>query len=157
MEIAASLRTWVAIAREPAWSATGELPLIALDEGLAIAVNRTAGRLVPGADFGFRKPCLLRGCYQLARNVLAACVRPDGRVDIDGGHALVVYDARNPAFRPGGEAEKQWAETVGALAHPGLLRRCSWQRLAAHLARTSEFAWLVDGLAAKYGIEPCFP
>ena len=31
------------------------------------------------------KPCPLDGTYQLARNVLAACVRPDGTVDANGG------------------------------------------------------------------------
>ena len=54
------------------------------------------------------KPCPLDGTYQLARNVLAACVRPDGTVDANGGHALVIYDDRNPAFLPGGEAAWQW-------------------------------------------------
>ncbi len=63
------------------------------------------------------KTCPLDGTYQLARNVLAACVRPDGTVDADGGHALVIYDDRNPAFLPGGEAAQQWeAATWGANA-----------------------------------------
>ncbi len=35
-----------------------------------------------------------------------------------------------------------------------LLRKCSWQRLAAHLSRDRELGWLVEGLAAKYGMEP---
>ena len=100
-------------------------------------------------------PCPLRGTYQLARNVLAACVRPDGTVDVGGGHALVVYDDRNPAFRTGGEAEQQRSAAIHGLAHAGLLRRCSWQRLAGHIVRASGLSWLVDGLAAKYGIEPC--
>ena len=42
--------------------------------------------------------CPLQGTYQLARNVLAACVQPDGTVDANSGHALVIYDDRNPAF-----------------------------------------------------------
>ena len=41
--------------------------------------------------------CPLQGTYQLARNVLAACVQPDGTVDANSGHALVIYDDRNPA------------------------------------------------------------
>ena len=32
----------------------------------------------------------------LARHVLAACVEPDGPVDADGEHALVIDDARRP-------------------------------------------------------------
>lgn len=102
-------------------------------------------------------PCQLRGAYQLARNVLAACVRPDGIVDTHGGHALVIYDDRNPAFLPGGEAARQWEAASKALLRPRLLRRCSWQRLVAHLANDPELAWLVNGLAAKYGLEPSGP
>ena len=99
------------------------------------------------------KPCPLDGTYQLARNVLAACVRPDGTVDADGGHALVIYDGRNPEFLPGGKAARQWeAATRGLVGRP-LLRRCSWQRLVAHLANDPDLTWLVRGLAAKYGIE----
>ena len=103
------------------------------------------------------KPCPLDGTYQLARNVLAACVRPHGTVDANGGHALVIYDDRNPAFLPGGEAARQWEAATGALVRRPLLRRCSWQRLVAQIANDPDLAWLVDGLAAKYGIEPPEP
>ena len=102
-------------------------------------------------------PCPLHGTYQLARNVLAACVQLDGTVDADGGHALVIYDERNPAFLPGGEAARQWEAATGALVQRSLLRRCSWQRLVAQLADDPDLAWLVNGLAAKYGIEPSDP
>ena len=103
------------------------------------------------------KPCPLDGTYQLARNVLAACVQPDGTVDADGGHALVIYDERNPAFLPGGAAARQWEAATGALVRWPLLRRCSWQRLVAHLATDPDLAWLVNGLAAKYGLDPTGP
>ena len=99
-------------------------------------------------------PCPLQGTYQLARNVLAACVQPDGTVDANSGHALVIYDDRNPAFLPGGEAAQQWEAATGALVRRSRLRRCSWQRLVAQLATDPDLAWLVNGLAAKYGIEP---
>ena len=99
-------------------------------------------------------PCPLQGTYQLARNVLAACVQPDGTVDAHRGHALVIYDDRNPAFLPGGEAAQQWEAATGALVRRSRLRRCSWQRLVAQLATDPDLAWLVNGLAAKYGIEP---
>ncbi len=98
------------------------------------------------------KPCPLDGTYQLARNVLAACVQPDGTVDADGGHALVIYDERNPAFLPSGEAARQWEAATGAVVRRPLLRRCSWQRLVAHLANDPDLACLVNGLADKYGI-----
>ena len=99
------------------------------------------------------QPCPLNDSYQLARNVLAACVRPDGTVDADSGYALVIYDDRNPEFLPGGKAAGQWEAAAQALAGRPLLRRCSWQRLVSHLANDPDLAWLVNGLAAKYGIE----
>ena len=103
------------------------------------------------------QPCPLNDSYQLARNVLAACVRPDGMVDADGGHALVIYDERNPAFLQGGEAARQWDAATQALVRRPLLRRCSWQRLVSHLTNDPDLAWLVSGLAAKYGLEPSRP
>lgn len=51
------------------------------------------------------RPCPLAATYQLVRNILAACVREDGSVDATTSHALVIYDARNPAFQPGGLAD----------------------------------------------------
>ena len=51
-------------------------------------------------------PCSLDGTDQLARHVLAACVKPDGPVDADGDQARVIDDASHPAFLPGGEAAR---------------------------------------------------
>ena len=98
-------------------------------------------------------PCPFRCVYQLARNALAASLTPAGKLDCRG-HVLVVYDARNPKFQAGGEAEKQWALAVAACRVPGLLRRLSWQRLLAAIAPASELAYLADGLREKYGLEP---
>ena len=41
----------------------------------------------------------MRTTYQLVRNVLAVCVRSekDNR-DFKNGHAVLLYDERNPAF-----------------------------------------------------------
>jgi hypothetical protein len=47
------------------------------------------------------RPCPVELTYQLVRNILAACVRDDGTLDVTTGHALVVYDARNPEFKAG--------------------------------------------------------
>ena len=99
-------------------------------------------------------PCPFHAGYQLARNALAACFAPDGSFDPNRGHALLVYDDRNPAFADGGEAYRQWRDALAACRVPGLLRRVSWQRLAAALAMAPELAWLAEGLRAKYGIEP---
>ena len=60
----------------------------------------------------------------------------------------------HPAFLPGGEAAPQWEAATGALVRRSRLRRCSWQRLVAQFATDPDLAWLVNGLAAKYGIEP---
>ncbi len=43
-------------------------------------------------------PCPLDGTDQRARHVLAACVEPDGPVDVDGDQARVIDDARHPAL-----------------------------------------------------------
>ena len=43
-------------------------------------------------------PCPLNKNYQLVRNVLAAGVKPDGSVSLNNGHAVLIYDERNPAF-----------------------------------------------------------
>lgn len=100
------------------------------------------------------RPCPLAGPYQLVRNVLAACVGPDGSLAAESGYALVIYDKRNPAFAQGGIADRQWSEAEGALRRPECLRRCSWQSLAAHLAKDRSLEWLVSALDDKYGIVP---
>lgn len=104
-------------------------------------------------------PCPFGSVYQLARNAMAASVMPDGRVDTAGGHVLVVYDARNPAFGEGRKARKKFArdqlETTEAACHvPGLVRRLSWQRLLTAISRAPELDYLVAGLAGKYGLKP---
>ncbi len=71
-------------------------------------------------------PCPLDGTDQRARTVLAACVEPDGPVDADGDQALVIDDARHPAFLPGGEAARPWDAATGALVRRPRRRRCSW-------------------------------
>ena len=99
-------------------------------------------------------PCPFGAVYQPARNVLAATIDAEGRADSTRGHALVVYDSRNPAFCPGGKADKQWRSAVGASLHNGLLRRLSWQNLLASLTKAPELMYLIDGLREKYGLEP---
>lgn len=96
--------------------------------------------------------CPVSATYQLVRNVLAACVAADGTLDVQSGHALVVFDERNPAFLAGGAAHSAWRAAIGALRHPHLLRRVSWQKLASHLDHNSDLAWLAAGLRDKYGL-----
>ncbi len=100
------------------------------------------------------EPCPFGAVYQLARNALAAAVTPEGDVDPAPGHALVIYDAHNPAFRAGGEADRQWEAAVGACLVPGLMRRLSWQRLLTFVAEAPNLTWLVHGLRDNYGLVP---
>jgi hypothetical protein len=100
------------------------------------------------------EPCPFGAAYQLARNALAAVVSPDGEVDPARGHALVLYDARNPAFQADGEADRQWEATIAACLVPGLLRRLSWQRLLTFIATVPDLEWLVDSLRDKYALLP---
>ena len=103
-------------------------------------------------------PCALDGTDHRARTVLAACIEPDGPVDADGNQALVIDDARHPTFRPGGEAARPWDAATGALVRRSRRRRrCSWPRRVAHLSDEPDVTWLVNGLAAKEGIEPSGP
>ncbi len=67
---------------------------------------------------------------------------------------MVVYDARNPAYGPGGKADDQWRAAAGACRVPGLLRRVSWQRIATAIAGERNLGWLAAGLAEKHGIAP---
>lgn len=97
-------------------------------------------------------PCPLNKNYQLVRNVLAVGVRPDGTVSLDGGHAVLLYDARNPAFREGGSAHSAYTETQKALIEPTMLRKCSWQRIIGHIRDRRLLPWLADQLSLKYGL-----
>jgi len=96
-------------------------------------------------------PCALRNTYQLVRNVLAACVTPDGKVDASDSHALLIYDSRNPSFQKDGFADQQLAAARAALKKPDVLRSCTWQSLVEHLASSRELPWLTGQLRAKYG------
>ena len=100
------------------------------------------------------EPCPFGATYQLARNALAATITMEGGLKPTGGHVLVVYDTRNPAFQGGGKADRQWRSAVGACLHQGLFRRLSWQSLLAGLADAPELAYLIDSLGEKYGLEP---
>jgi hypothetical protein len=97
------------------------------------------------------RPCKLLAPYQLVRNILAACIE-NGRVNPDRGHALLVYDERNPAFRHGepGTFEKLRRD----LHNPAMLRRCSWQAIIRVMVEHDDLTWLVEALGRKYGLLP---
>jgi len=98
-------------------------------------------------------PCPLRTTYQLVRNVLAATVRGDGRADAARGHAILLYDERNPKFGPDGVAWQAVQEVRAALNCPGLLRLGTWQQVAGAVAGDPEVGWLAEELQVKYGIK----
>jgi hypothetical protein len=83
------------------------------------------------------EPCPLYKNYQLVRNVLAACVQPDGNVSPANGHVVLVYDERNPAFQEGGKGFNAFMDTRKALKVPSLLRKHSWQHIIRHLSITT--------------------
>jgi hypothetical protein len=98
------------------------------------------------------RPCPLASTYQLARNVLAACVDDGGEIQPDRGHALIIYDRRNPSFAPDGDGDLQWRAAKSSLRATDALRRLSWQAFVAQWPRHAALDWLKAELAAKYGI-----
>jgi len=96
--------------------------------------------------------CPIKKNYQLVRNILAACVRTNGNVDQEMGHAVVIYDARNPKFQQNGEAYSVFEDTRKSLRNPKKLRKCSWQKLIDHIRQKGAMEWLTEQLCIKYGI-----
>ena len=103
------------------------------------------------SDFDLR-PCPLHKTYQLVRNILAACIRPDGTIAPEYGHVVLIYDDRNPAFQPGGGGFLAFSQTRQALKNVRLLKKCSWQRIIRHLKTISILPWLLEKLELKYGL-----
>lgn len=103
------------------------------------------------------KPCPLNSTYQLVRNILAACVQDNGVLDIDRGHALILYDERNPTMKDGGVGDGQWHSAKRALKNSGVLRRLSWQKLLSQAPSRPALNALKDELKAKYGFSSNSP
>jgi hypothetical protein len=97
-------------------------------------------------------PCPLSKNYQLVRNILAACVRPDGKVWPESGHVVLIYDERNPAFQAGGNGFIAFTETRQVLKNVSLLKKCSWQHIVRHLKKKAILPWLTEQLDLKYGL-----
>jgi hypothetical protein len=96
--------------------------------------------------------CPLNKNYQLVRNVLAAGVKPDGTVSLNNGHAVLIYDERNPAFQNNGDGLIAYMEVQKALQEPTMLRKCSWQHIVQHLREKNILSWLTENLSLKYGL-----
>ena len=104
-------------------------------------------------------PCPLNDTYQLVRNVLAASLKvsadnEDGE-NAEGvdGHAVLIYDERNPEFLKGGKGWLAWEKTKEGLkkGKESLLQKCTWQQIISAMKRDPELSWLVDMLHEKYG------
>lgn len=93
--------------------------------------------------------CPLRETYQLVRNTLAASFNDDGNL-IDG-YAVLLYDARNPAFQTGGRGHAAYSSVKAALREPQRLQKMSWQSLLEPLRDHRELEWLMEELCLKYG------
>jgi hypothetical protein len=88
--------------------------------------------------------------YQLVRNILAVGADVAGKPSAMSGHAVLIYDTRNPAFRTGGVGLAAYEATRAALHNKAMLRRCSWQALIAHLRAQGVLSELMAQLEAKY-------
>jgi hypothetical protein len=86
-------------------------------------------------------PCLMHVPYQLVRNLLAA----------EYGHAVLVYDSRNPHFQRGGACAESFERVRNDLYDRSRLRRCSWQAICGVLASDSDLHDFVEELRLKFG------
>lgn len=96
-------------------------------------------------------PCPLYKNYQLVRNILAVGVDSNKQVSSENGHAVTIYDERNPAFQEGGDGYWEYLATKDALRNPGMLRKCSWQSITQLIRKKGNMHWLTDELEFKYG------
>lgn len=97
-------------------------------------------------------PCPINKNYQLVRNILGIGVNEEGLASPDNGHAILLYDERNPAFMVNGKGFIAYSETRAALKRPEMLRKCSWQRITERIRQSNIHPWLTDQLAEKYGL-----
>jgi hypothetical protein len=97
-------------------------------------------------------PCPIWKPYQLVRNLLAAAVDPDRGQVWGEPVAVLVYDANNPAFAPGGKVDEQFRVVGAALQGPATLKRTTWQAMAKVLSEKGGYEDLLAWLEEKYGI-----
>jgi hypothetical protein len=94
--------------------------------------------------------CPLNRNYQLFRNILAVGVRKDKTTSTENGHAILIYDERNPAFLQAGKGYISYYETKRALINQKMLRKISWQRIVKTLRFNNTLPWLTEGIEEKY-------
>ena len=98
--------------------------------------------------------CPLLPTYQIVRNLLAAIVDSEGNLSPLNGHAVFVYDGRNPAYKPNGVADAQLRKAALACRVPGVIRRVTWQEISRVCSGAEDLTWLADALEEKHGIVP---
>jgi hypothetical protein len=96
-------------------------------------------------------PCPVRVPYQLVRNVLAACVQPDGTVDTAGVFVVLLIDNQNPAFQENGDGRQAFETVRRALREPGMLHWCTWQDVVAAMRQDMRMAGFAGEIHNKYG------
>ncbi len=97
-------------------------------------------------------PCPLSHTYQIVRNLLAACVLPSGECSLENGTAVLLIDARNPAFQNEGPGRKAFDAVRAALLNPDCLQLCTWQEVLQHLRKNQVLNGLTEQINSKYGI-----
>jgi hypothetical protein len=97
-------------------------------------------------------PCPLNKNYQLVRNILAIGVKPDKSVSPNYGHAILIYDDRNPSCQQQGDIWRAYSETRDTLIEPKMLRKISWQRIVNYIRDKEILSWLSEQIDLKYGI-----
>lgn len=96
--------------------------------------------------------CPLDQNYQLVRTILSAAMRQEDSSSYPNGHAVLIYDNRNPESLPGGKMYKAYTETKQALFDPRMLRKISWQRIVNRMRGEKSLSWLTTQLYEKYGL-----
>ena len=96
--------------------------------------------------------CPLHQLYVLAQPLRALAGDPAAGAD-SPRTLLLVCDARNPAFAPDSRLSGLLAELQQALPAPFVLRRITWQAIAAAMARSPWYSDLLGFLREKYGID----
>lgn len=98
-------------------------------------------------------PCPIRRPYQLVRTLLAAAIDEQGQV-YGRPTGLLVYEANNPFFADGQEADL-FHKVQAVVKQPTTLKRISWQTIARALETQGRYRDLLDYLEEKYGIVAC--
>jgi hypothetical protein len=96
--------------------------------------------------------CPLDQNYQLVRTILSAAGRKDKSKPRSNGHAVLIYDERNPQAQPGGKMFRSFMETKNALINPKMLRKISWQNILNTMRGDETLSWLTVQLHDKYGL-----